>query len=122
MYVAEALWLREGDRGRLEAITRASTVSAGVARRARVVLLAADGVSNTEIANDVVLNQVLVRFGDDDRTDAIIDTVQRDCTCWLGGTTWRDRRYLRISVSNWSTTESDVERSASAILRAAAAN
>ncbi|MGY6651559.1 pyridoxal phosphate-dependent decarboxylase family protein [Amycolatopsis sp. TRM77291] len=75
-----------------------------------------------EIANDVVLNQVLVGFGDDDRTDAIIDAVQRDGTCWLGGTTWRGRRYLRISVSNWSTTESDVERSAAAILRAAAAN
>ncbi|SFW88752.1 Glutamate or tyrosine decarboxylase [Amycolatopsis australiensis] len=73
-----------------------------------------------EIANDVVLNQVLVGFGDDDRTDAIIEAVQRDGTCWLGGTTWRGRRYLRISVSNWSTTEPDVERSAAAILRAAA--
>ncbi|MCS7478741.1 pyridoxal phosphate-dependent decarboxylase family protein [Umezawaea endophytica] len=75
-----------------------------------------------EIANDVVLNQVLVGFGDDDRTDAIIDAIQRDGTCWLGGTTWRGRRYMRISVSNWSTTESDVERSAAAILRVAAAN
>ncbi|PKW00048.1 glutamate/tyrosine decarboxylase-like PLP-dependent enzyme [Amycolatopsis echigonensis] len=75
-----------------------------------------------EIANDVVLNQVLVGFGDDDRTEAIIDAVQRDGTCWLGGTTWRGRRYQRISVSNWSTTETDVERSAAAILRAAAEN
>ena len=50
MYVAAALELRDGDRGRLEALTRASTVSAGLATRARIVLLAADGVANTEIA------------------------------------------------------------------------
>jgi glutamate/tyrosine decarboxylase-like PLP-dependent enzyme len=73
-----------------------------------------------EIANDVVLNQVLVSFGDDARTDALIDRIQRDGTCWLGGTTWRGRRYLRISVSNWTTTEADVDRSAAAILRLAA--
>ena len=51
MYVAAALELREGDRGRLEALTRASTVSAGLATRARIVLLAADGVANTDIAD-----------------------------------------------------------------------
>jgi glutamate/tyrosine decarboxylase-like PLP-dependent enzyme len=73
-----------------------------------------------EIANDVVLNQVLVSFGDDTRTDALIDRIQRDGTCWLGGTTWRGRRYLRISVSGWTTTEEDVDRSAEAILRLAA--
>ncbi|WP_410676313.1 pyridoxal phosphate-dependent decarboxylase family protein [Amycolatopsis sp. cmx-4-68] len=73
-----------------------------------------------EIANDVVLNQVLVSFGDDARTDAVIAAVQRDGTCWLGGTTWRGRRHLRISVSNWTTTEADVDRSAAAILRLAA--
>jgi glutamate/tyrosine decarboxylase-like PLP-dependent enzyme len=73
-----------------------------------------------EIANDVVLNQVLVSFGDDARTEAIVTAVQRDGTCWLGGTTWRGRRYLRISVSGWSTTEADVDRSAAAILRLAA--
>lgn len=60
MYVAEALRLREGDRGRLEAIVRASTVSAGVARRARVVLLAADGVANTEIAERTGLSRPTV--------------------------------------------------------------
>ena len=51
MYVAAALELRDGDRGRLEALTRASTVSAGLATRARIVLLAADGVANTDIAD-----------------------------------------------------------------------
>ena len=71
------------------------------------------------VANDVVLNQVLVGFGADDRTDRVIDRVQRDGTCWLGGTTWGGRRLMRISVSSWSTTEADVDRSVAAILRAA---
>jgi glutamate/tyrosine decarboxylase-like PLP-dependent enzyme len=71
------------------------------------------------IGNEVVLNQVLAGFGDDDRTDRVIDAVQRDGTCWMGGTTWRGRRYMRISVSCWSTTEADVDRSVAAILRLA---
>ncbi|HET6626305.1 MAG TPA: aminotransferase class V-fold PLP-dependent enzyme [Nocardioidaceae bacterium] len=79
--------------------------------------LAAGGA---EILNDVVLNQVLVGFGEDARTDRLIDAVQREGTCWLGGTTWRGRRLMRVSVSNWSTTEADVDRSAEAILRLAA--
>ena len=70
------------------------------------------------IHNDVVLNQVLVGFDDLSRTDAIIDAVQRDGTCWVGGTTWRGRRLVRVSVSNWTTTEADIDRSADAILRA----
>lgn len=78
--------------------------------------LAAGGA---EIVNEVVLNQVLVAFGDDDRTDRVIEAVQGDGTCWMGGTTWRGRRYMRISVSNWSTTEADVDRSVAAILRLA---
>jgi glutamate/tyrosine decarboxylase-like PLP-dependent enzyme len=73
-----------------------------------------------EVANDVVLNQVLVGFGADDRTDRVIDRVQREGTCWLGGTTWGGRRLMRVSVSSWSTTEADVDRSVAAILRAAA--
>jgi glutamate/tyrosine decarboxylase-like PLP-dependent enzyme len=71
-----------------------------------------------EVLNDVVLNQVLVRFGDsDDLTNEVVTGVQREGTCWLGGTTWQGKRAMRISVSNWATTESDVERSADAILR-----
>jgi glutamate/tyrosine decarboxylase-like PLP-dependent enzyme len=73
-----------------------------------------------EIANDVVLNQVLVSFGDDDRTDRVIDGIQRDGTCWMGGTTWRGRRFMRISVSNYATTDADVDRSVAAIVRIAA--
>ncbi|MGI9084308.1 MAG: pyridoxal phosphate-dependent decarboxylase family protein [Aeromicrobium sp.] len=73
--------------------------------------------AGAEIGNDVVLNQVLVRFGGDEATDAIVEGVQHEGTCWMGGTTWRGRRYMRISVSNHSTSEDDVERSVAAILR-----
>jgi glutamate/tyrosine decarboxylase-like PLP-dependent enzyme len=79
---------------------------------------------NVEVLNDVVLNQVLVRFlddaGDHDaRTRAVIEAVQNDGTCWLSGTTWHGMGAMRISVSNWATTSDDVERSIEAILRAA---
>ena len=77
---------------------------------------------NVEILNDVVLNQVLVRIADDDkRTTETVRRVQEDGTCWLAGTTWQGRAAIRISVSNWQTSENDVERSAAAILEAAAA-
>jgi hypothetical protein len=72
------------------------------------------------VANDVVLNQVLVGFGDLSRTDEIVAEVQRDGTCWLGATTWHDQRLIRVSVSNATTTEDDIDRSADAILTAAA--
>jgi hypothetical protein len=72
------------------------------------------------IVNDVVLNQVLVRFGDGERTREVIRRVQEDGTCWVGGTEWQGEHAMRISVSNWRTTEEDVDRSVDAILRAAA--
>jgi glutamate/tyrosine decarboxylase-like PLP-dependent enzyme len=77
-------------------------------------------VDGIEIANDVVLNQVLVRVGDADLTARVERAVQDDGTCWLGATTWRGERLLRISVSNFSTTEADVDRSVAAIARARA--
>lgn len=73
-----------------------------------------------EVANEVVLNQVLVGFGDDARTDRVVAAVQTDGTCWAGGTTWRGRRLMRLSVSNAATTEADVDRSIAAITRLAA--
>ena len=83
------------------------------ARRFADTLADAPGV---EVLNDVVLNQVLVRFEDDDATTrAVIEAVQHDGTCWLGGTTWKGKAAMRISVSNWSTTEEDVDRSTAAI-------
>jgi hypothetical protein len=67
-----------------------------------------------------VLNQVLVRFGDDDGcTDTVIEQVQRDGTCWLAGSTFRGRRVMRISVVGWQTTAADAHRSADAIISAA---
>jgi glutamate/tyrosine decarboxylase-like PLP-dependent enzyme len=73
-----------------------------------------------EVLNDVVLNQVLVRFDDsDERTRAVIAAVQDDGTAWMGGTTWQGKAAMRISVSNWSTTEADADRTVEAILRCA---
>jgi glutamate/tyrosine decarboxylase-like PLP-dependent enzyme len=84
-------------------------------------LSAADGV---EILNDVVLNQVLVRFTPSDRGDAdaltraVIARVQADGRAWMGGTTWHGMAAMRISVSNWSTTEADAEASVQTVLDA----
>ena len=72
-----------------------------------------------EILNDVVLNQVLVAFGDDATTTEVIRGVQLEGTCWCGGTSWVGRAAMRISVSSWATTDEDVERSLAAILRVA---
>jgi glutamate/tyrosine decarboxylase-like PLP-dependent enzyme len=73
-----------------------------------------------EVLNDVVLNQVLVRFGDDDaKTNDVIRKVQEDGTLWLSGSTYGGRAVMRISVSNWATTAEDVDRSVEAILGAA---
>jgi len=74
-----------------------------------------------EILNEMDLNQVLVSFGDDERTRAVIAAVQEDRTCWCGGTTWRGRHAMRISVSSWATTAEDVEASLAAMVRCAGA-
>jgi glutamate/tyrosine decarboxylase-like PLP-dependent enzyme len=69
------------------------------------------------ILNDVVINQVLVRFSDDDDTTRhVVSAVQNEGICWLSGTTWHDMAAMRISVSNWATSENDVVRSAESIL------
>jgi glutamate/tyrosine decarboxylase-like PLP-dependent enzyme len=80
----------------------------------------ADGLRSAgcEILNDVALNQVLVCFGDAETTLRVIDRVQRDGTCWCGGTTWQGRTAMRISVASWATTAQDVDRSLRAILQA----
>jgi glutamate/tyrosine decarboxylase-like PLP-dependent enzyme len=95
-----------------------------LARRMAETLRAEPSV---RVLNEVTLNQVVVRFdppggGDGDAlTRGVIAAVQQEGTCWLGGARWHDREVMRISVSNWSTTESDVDRSAAAILAAARA-
>ena len=72
-----------------------------------------------EILNEVVLNQVLVSFGDAGETNRVIQAVQDDGTCWCGVTLWQGRTAMRISVSSWATTDADVDRSVAAILRVA---
>jgi len=87
------------------------------------ILARAPGV---QVMNEVVLNQVLVRFEPEAATPEqgeqwtreVIARVQRDGTCWLSGTVWRGRALMRISVCGWNTSEDDVRRSAAAILRA----
>ncbi len=73
-----------------------------------------------EILNDVVLNQVLVAFGDAAATRRVIAEIQHEGTCWCGVTVWQGRTAMRISVCSWATTDADVEKSLEAILRAAA--
>jgi glutamate/tyrosine decarboxylase-like PLP-dependent enzyme len=72
------------------------------------------------ILNEVVVNQVLVSFGDADTTRRVVQAIQADGTCWAGTTVWQGRTAMRISVSSWATTDEDVERSLAAIERASA--
>ena len=69
--------------------------------------------------NDVVLNQVLVEFGDAETTKRVIAGIQNDATCCGGGTVWQGHTAMRISVSSWATTEEDVEKSLAAMIKVA---
>ncbi len=73
-----------------------------------------------EVLNEVVLNQVLFRFADDKTTKAALESVQRSGEAWMGGTTWNGRAAIRLSVSNWRTTEDDIDRTLSAFAKALA--
>ena len=75
-----------------------------------------------EILNEVVLNQVLVAFGDAEKTTRVIQAVQAEGTCWCGVTVWQGRTAMRISVCSWATTDADVDRSVEAIIRVARNN
>jgi glutamate/tyrosine decarboxylase-like PLP-dependent enzyme len=94
-----------------------------VERCCRFAMRFADGLSAAgyEVLNEVVLNQVLVSFGEPEVTGRVIAAIQEDGTCWCGGTLWQDRHAMRISVSSWATTDEDVDRSLEAMLRAARA-
>ncbi|MDE2461156.1 MAG: aspartate aminotransferase family protein [Gammaproteobacteria bacterium] len=76
-------------------------------------------VAGYEILSDVVLNQVLVSFGDPAMTNRVIAEIQKDGTCWCGGTVWQGKTAMRISVSSWATTDEDVELSLKVMLRIA---
>jgi glutamate/tyrosine decarboxylase-like PLP-dependent enzyme len=84
----------------------------------------ADGLAElpeAQICNDVVFTQVCASFGDDRRTRAVVDAMLADGTAWMTGSVWHGRAVLRISVSNWSTTDDDVRRSLDALAKAVAA-
>jgi glutamate/tyrosine decarboxylase-like PLP-dependent enzyme len=102
-----------GRRGIRDLITRCCALATRMADRLR-------GTSGITILNDVVLNQVLVRFdnGDADLTSAVIAGIQRDGVCWVGGTTWHGTPAVRISISGWCTREEDIDRSAESIVSA----
>jgi glutamate/tyrosine decarboxylase-like PLP-dependent enzyme len=101
-----------GRRGVAELVERDCALAARIAER----LAREPGIA---VLNDVVLNQALVRFGDDDAaTRSVIERVQQDGTCWLGGTVWHGMAAMRVSVSGWRTTEADADRSADAIAAA----
>jgi aromatic-L-amino-acid decarboxylase len=87
----------------------------GLARRLAAGLRA----GGHQVLNDVVLNQVVVDFGDPARTGAVIAAVQDDGTCWCGPTIWRGRPAMRVSVCSWITTEADIDASVAAITRCA---
>jgi len=72
-----------------------------------------------EVLNEVVLNQVLVSFGDPDVTRRVIAGIQEDGAAWMGGTEWQGRTAMRVSVSSWATTDADVDRTIGAVLRVA---
>jgi len=71
------------------------------------------------VLNEVVLNQVLVQFGDATRTRRVIAAIQEEGTMWAGETVWQGKTAMRISVISWATTDADVERCISAIVRTA---
>jgi glutamate/tyrosine decarboxylase-like PLP-dependent enzyme len=92
-----------------------------IERDCRLATRFAEGLSQAgyRVLNDVVLNQVLVSFGDADLNQQIISAIQQDGTCWCGGTEWQGKSAMRISVSCWATTEQDVDQSLAAIFRIA---
>jgi len=109
-----ALWAALKSLGR-------SGIAELVERNCRQARRLAEGLATAgcEVLNEVVLNQVVVAFGGEAATRAVVAAVQADGTCWCGGTTWQGRAAMRISVSSWATGDADVERSLAAILGAA---
>lgn len=92
-----------------------------IERNCRQARRFAEGLSAAghQVLNEVMLNQVVVVFGDPERTRRVIEALQAEGTCWCGATVWQGRSAMRISVSNWSTTDADVERCLAAMLRLA---
>ncbi len=92
----------------------------GFCRHATTFAEAISSIEGAEVLNDVVFTQVCASFGSDERTQAVIRSMLADGTAWMSGSRWRGRAVLRISVSNWATTDDDVRRSIAALKRVAA--
>ncbi len=75
-------------------------------------------VEGAEVLNEVVLNQVLVSFDSDERTDEVLARVQEDGRIWVGGTTWAGRKAIRVSVSNWQTGDEEIDLAVNAFATA----
>jgi glutamate/tyrosine decarboxylase-like PLP-dependent enzyme len=108
------VWAALGSLGR-QGVTELVERNCRQARRFATGLEAA----GYKVLNDVVLNQVLVAFGDAKTTNRVISEIQTEGTCWCGGTVWQGQTAMRISVSSWATTDDDVERSLEAMVRIA---
>ena len=91
-----------------------------LADRAAALAEGVRSVPGAEVLNDVVYTQVCFAFEDDARTAEVGARLIADGSTWISGSRWRDRGVLRISVSNWTTDESDVEQTVAALRRAAA--
>ncbi|HSF26843.1 MAG TPA: aspartate aminotransferase family protein, partial [Actinomycetes bacterium] len=76
-------------------------------------------IPDATVLNDVAFTQVCASFGSDELTEAVVRRLLAEGTAWMSGSTWHDRSVLRISVSNWSTTDDDVARSLDAVRKAA---
>jgi glutamate/tyrosine decarboxylase-like PLP-dependent enzyme len=84
---------------------------------AHLMAWALAGMDGAEVVNEVVLNQVLVRFTREgvNVSDEVLRAIQDEGTCWMSGSTWAGESVVRISICNWRTTEDDIRRSAEAI-------
>ena len=100
-----------GRRGLADLVERTCRLAGHFAERLRA--------AGFEVLNEVVLNQVMVSFGDAEHTNRVMGALQADGTCWCGGTVWQGRTAMRISVSSWATTERDVDASVEAMIRIA---
>ncbi len=73
-----------------------------------------------EVLNEVVLNQVLFRFADEEETRRVLGEVQASGEAWMSGTTWDGRAAIRLSVSGWRTTSEDIDRTLAVFAEAVA--
>jgi glutamate/tyrosine decarboxylase-like PLP-dependent enzyme len=93
----------------------------GFCRHAKAFANGIEAIDGARVENDVVFSQVSASFGSDERTRQVTARLMADGTAWMTGSRWHDKAVLRISVSNWSTTDEDVARSLEALRKAASA-